>query len=34
VHGGVKENGQGIQLTNVSPQNERSILKFIAEVEE
>jgi len=29
-----KENRQGIQFTNVSPQNEQSIRKFIAEVEE
>jgi hypothetical protein len=29
----VKEDRQGIQFTNVSPQNEQSIRKFIAEVE-
>jgi DNA-binding response OmpR family regulator len=29
-----KENRQGIQFTNVSPQNDQSIRKFIAEVEE
>ncbi len=29
----VKENRQGIQFTKVSPQNEQSIRKFIAEVE-
>ena len=29
-----KENRQGIQFTNVSPQNEQLIRKFIAEVEE
>ena len=28
-----KENRQGIQFTNVSPQNDQSIRKFIAEVE-
>jgi CheY-like chemotaxis protein len=30
----VKETRQGIQFTNVSPQNEQSIRQFIAEVEE
>jgi c-di-GMP-binding flagellar brake protein YcgR len=29
-----KENRQGIQFTNMTPQNEQSIRKFIAEVEE
>jgi hypothetical protein len=29
-----KENRQGIQFTNVSPQNEQLIRKFIAEVKE
>jgi hypothetical protein len=28
-----KENRQGIQFTNVSPQNDQSIRQFIAEVE-
>jgi hypothetical protein len=29
-----KENRQGIQFTNMTPENEQSIRKFIAEVEE
>jgi c-di-GMP-binding flagellar brake protein YcgR len=29
----IKENRQGIQFTNVSPQNDQSIRQFIAEVE-